>query len=100
MMARLMKFLDPPDHARVRNLVSRAFTPRSVERLKPRIRSIVDELLDRRVDEGTMDVTTGQAIITRPGERVCYSTPSEEGAEYIAVCLPAFSPDTVHREEE
>ena len=51
-------------------------------------------------DEGTMDVTAGQAIVTRPGERVCYSTPGEEGAEYIAVCLPAFSPDTVHREEE
>lgn len=45
---------------------------------------------------GTVDVRPGQAIITRGGEWVRYSTP--EGAEYIAVCLPAFSPDTVHRD--
>lgn len=44
------------------------------------------------------DVTAGQAIIVEPGEWVRYSTPGAEGAEYIAVCLPAFSPDTVHRE--
>lgn len=45
---------------------------------------------------GTVDVQAGQAIITHPGERVQYSTP--EGAEYIAVCVPAFSPALVHRE--
>lgn len=50
-------------------------------------------------DGGTFDVTAGQAIIAQPGERVRYSTPLPEGAEYIAVCLPAFSPATVHREE-
>lgn len=49
-------------------------------------------------DQGVIDVHAGQAIITHPGERVRYSTPGEDGAEYIAVCLPAFSPDTVHRE--
>lgn len=49
-------------------------------------------------DGGTLDVRAGQAIITKPGERVRYSTPQPEGAEYIAVCLPAFSPATVHRE--
>lgn len=49
-------------------------------------------------DEGTMDVRAGQAIVTRPGEWVRYSTPEADGAEYIAVCLPAFSPDTVHRD--
>jgi mannose-6-phosphate isomerase-like protein (cupin superfamily) len=49
--------------------------------------------------EGTVDVHDGEAIIVRSGERVQYSTPLEEGAEYIAVCSPAFSPDTVHREE-
>ena len=48
---------------------------------------------------GTLDVRTGQAIITHPGEWVRYSTPEAEGAEYIAVCLPAFSPATVHRDE-
>ena len=41
----------------------------------------------------------GQAIIVKTGERVQYSSPSLEGAEYIAVCIPAFSPETVHREE-
>jgi mannose-6-phosphate isomerase-like protein (cupin superfamily) len=43
-------------------------------------------------------VTAGQAIITRGGEWVQYSTPGAEGADYIAVCLPAFSPGTVHRD--
>lgn len=47
---------------------------------------------------GQMDVQPGQAVITRKGEWVRYSTPSPEGAEYIAVCLPAFSPDMVHRD--
>ena len=48
---------------------------------------------------GTFSVREGQAIIVHGGERVCYSSPEPGGAEYIAVCLPAFSPDTVHREE-
>ena len=48
---------------------------------------------------GTLDVRAGQAIITHQGEWVKYSTPEPEGAEYIAVCLPAFSPTTVHRDE-
>jgi mannose-6-phosphate isomerase-like protein (cupin superfamily) len=47
---------------------------------------------------GVIEVRTGQAIITRKGEWVQYSTPGSDGAEYIAVCLPAFSPDTVHRD--
>ena len=49
---------------------------------------------------GEMDVQAGQAVIAHAGEWVQYSTPGEEGAEYIAVCLPAFSPNTVHRDEE
>lgn len=49
--------------------------------------------------DGYVDVNAGQAIITPAGEWVQYSSPSPEGAEYVAVCLPAFSPDTVHREE-
>ena len=48
--------------------------------------------------EGFIDVKGGQAIITFKGEWIQYSTPYEEGAEYIAVCLPAFSPDIVHRD--
>lgn len=51
-------------------------------------------------EEGIMDVRSGQAIVTRPGEWVRYSTPEADGAEYIAVCLPAFSPDTVHRDAD
>ena len=49
---------------------------------------------------GELSVAAGQAVITEPGEWVRYSTPGEEGAEYVAVCLPAFSPDTVHRDAE
>lgn len=54
-----------------------------------------------RVEGGTggMDVRAGQAVIVHRGEWVCYSTPEPEGAEYIAVCLPAFSIDTVHRDD-
>jgi mannose-6-phosphate isomerase-like protein (cupin superfamily) len=48
---------------------------------------------------GTLEVHAGQAVITSGGEWVRYSSPSAEGAEYIAVCLPAFSPQTVHRDE-
>ena len=47
---------------------------------------------------GTMDVQAGQAVIAHKGEWVQYSTPLPEGAEYIAVCLPAFAPQTVHRD--
>jgi mannose-6-phosphate isomerase-like protein (cupin superfamily) len=47
---------------------------------------------------GTFDVAAGQAIVTHAGEWVRYSTPDNEGAEYVAVCLPAFSPGTVHRD--
>jgi mannose-6-phosphate isomerase-like protein (cupin superfamily) len=47
---------------------------------------------------GTIDVRAGQAVITRGGEWVRYSTPESGGADYIAVCLPAFSPSTVHRD--
>ena len=48
---------------------------------------------------GTLDVRAGQAVVTTPGEWVRYSTPDADGAEYVAVCLPAFSPQTVHRDE-
>ena len=50
-------------------------------------------------DGGALDVQAGQAIVTAPGEWVRYSSPGAEGAEYVAVCLPAFSPATVHRDE-
>jgi mannose-6-phosphate isomerase-like protein (cupin superfamily) len=47
---------------------------------------------------GSIDVHAGQAVITPAGEWVQYSTPGPDGAEYVAVCLPAFSPSTVHRD--
>lgn len=50
-------------------------------------------------DDGVLEVQAGQAVHTAPGEWIRYSTPGEEGAEYIAVCVPAFSPATVHRDE-
>jgi mannose-6-phosphate isomerase-like protein (cupin superfamily) len=49
-------------------------------------------------DGGELSVHAGQAVITSPGEWVRYSTPGAEGAEYVAICLPAFSPDSVHRD--
>jgi mannose-6-phosphate isomerase-like protein (cupin superfamily) len=47
---------------------------------------------------GALDVRAGQAVVSAPGEWVRYSSPEPGGAEYVAVCLPAFSPDTVHRD--
>jgi quercetin dioxygenase-like cupin family protein len=47
---------------------------------------------------GTIDVRAGQAVVAPAGEWVRYGTPEDDGAEYVAVCLPAFSPDAVHRD--
>jgi mannose-6-phosphate isomerase-like protein (cupin superfamily) len=48
----------------------------------------------------TLDVRAGQAVVVKGGEWVQYSTPEADGAEYVAVCLPAFTMDTVHRDQE
>jgi len=73
--------------------------------LEPGQRPEFDEytlVLEGRVrvehEGGALDVGAGQAVLVRGGEWVRYSTP--EGASYVAVCLPAFSPDTVHRDED
>lgn len=50
-------------------------------------------------EKGALDVRAGQAVVASAGEWVRYSTPGPDGAEYVAVCLPAFSPTTVHRDE-
>lgn len=50
-------------------------------------------------DGGALDVRAGQAVLTRAGERVRYLTPEPDGAEYVAICLPAFSPEGARREE-
>jgi len=54
--------------------------------------------LQVRTESGAMDILAGEAVIAQAGEWVQYSTPGTEGAEYIAVCLPAFSPDMVRRD--
>ena len=52
-----------------------------------------------QVRDGRYDVQAGQAILVQKGEWVQYSSPCKDGAEYVAICLPAFSPETVHRDE-
>ncbi len=49
-------------------------------------------------ESGAIDVRAGQAIVAEPGEWIRYSSPAAGGAEYVAVCMPAFAPDTVHRD--
>ena len=51
-------------------------------------------------DGVAIDVGAGQAVLTRAGERVRYTTPEPDGAEYVAVCVPAFGPDLAHRDPE
>lgn len=60
---------------------------------------VLNGLLRVETIEGTFDIHAGEAIIAHKGEWVKYSSPSPEGAEYLAVCSPAFSPSTVHRDE-
>lgn len=61
---------------------------------------VLSGMLEVESEEGTLQVRAGQALSVMPGEWVRYSTPEAGGAEYIAVCLPAFSPEMVHRDEE
>ncbi len=49
-------------------------------------------------EDGDLTVAAGQAVLARAGEWIRYSTPGPDGAEYVAICLPAFSPETVHRD--
>ncbi len=49
---------------------------------------------------GVFDVPAGSAIVTRAGERIQYSVPDAQGAEYVAICRPAFAPDLAHRDDE
>jgi ethanolamine utilization protein EutQ (cupin superfamily) len=60
---------------------------------------VLNGMLRVKHEGGDIDVHAGQAIVVHKGEWVQYSTPEPDGAEYIAVCLPAFSMDTVHRDE-
>jgi mannose-6-phosphate isomerase-like protein (cupin superfamily) len=60
---------------------------------------VLDGVLHVEHEQGELDVRAGQAVLVRAGEWVRYSTPEPGGASYVAVCLPAFSPETVHRDE-
>jgi quercetin dioxygenase-like cupin family protein len=60
---------------------------------------VLKGLLRVEHEGGVLDVRDGQAVVAAPGEWIRYSTPEEGGAEYVAICLPAFSPDTVHRDQ-
>ena len=59
---------------------------------------VLDGALRVEHEGGELDARAGQAVLVRAGEWVRYSTPSADGAEYVAVCLPAFTPETVHRD--
>ena len=59
---------------------------------------VIRGMLRVEFEGGALDVREGQAVVTHPGEWVRYSTPEAGGAEYIAVCVPAFAPATVHRD--
>ena len=60
---------------------------------------VLQGMLRVKSKKGALEVHAGEAVIALAGEWVQYSTPGEDGAEYIAVCLPAFSPDIVHRDD-
>lgn len=59
---------------------------------------VLEGLVRVEYEGGSLEVRAGEAVITKAGEWVRYSTPGDEGAEYVAICLPAFSPETVHRD--
>ncbi len=61
---------------------------------------VLKGVLRVRTKTQKLDIRAGEAVIIEANEWVQYSTPDDNGAEYIAVCLPAFSPDSVHRDEE
>jgi ethanolamine utilization protein EutQ (cupin superfamily) len=60
---------------------------------------VLDGCLRVEHEDGALDVRAGQAVLAREGEWVRYSTPEVGGASYVSVCLPAFSPATVHRDD-
>ena len=61
---------------------------------------VLNGMLRVEHEGGSLEVRAGQAVVCNPGEWIRYSSPEPDGAEYLAVCLPAFAPDTVHRDED
>jgi mannose-6-phosphate isomerase-like protein (cupin superfamily) len=60
---------------------------------------VIKGMVRVRHKDGEMNVNVGQAVIAHAGEWIQYSTPGDQGAEYVAICTPAFSPETVHRDQ-
>jgi mannose-6-phosphate isomerase-like protein (cupin superfamily) len=60
---------------------------------------VLNGMLRIESENGSLDIHAGEAVLVRAGEWVRYGSPGEDGAEYVAVCLPAFSPETVHRDD-
>ena len=61
---------------------------------------VLEGLVRVEHEGGVLEVSAGQAVVARPGEWVRYSTPGADGADYVSICVPAFSPATVHRDAE
>lgn len=61
---------------------------------------VLEGMLQVEHEAGVLEVRAGQAVVAAPGEWVRYSSPEAGGAQYVAICLPAFSPETVHRDDE
>ncbi len=83
--------------------VARMISPQGWQEPGPRpefeeITVVLRGMLRVEHEGGVLEVVAGQAVIANAGEWVRYSSPEADGAEYVAVCLPAFSPDTVHRD--
>ena len=100
---RIEEFIGRVNSADVRMSVARMTSPAGWQ--EPGQRPAFDEvtlvlqgMVRVESESGVIDVRAGQAVLTAAGEWVRYSTPEAGGAEYIAVCVPAFSPDTVHRD--
>jgi mannose-6-phosphate isomerase-like protein (cupin superfamily) len=60
---------------------------------------VLEGMLRVEHSDGALEVRAGQAVVTAPGEWVRYSSPDPGGAKYVAICIPAFSPQTVHRDD-
>jgi hypothetical protein len=77
-------------------MTGQSFDMRATPQIIQSLVAKLDGLVETR--EGVSEISAGQAVIAERGEWIRYSTPGSEGAEYIAVCLPAFSPQNVHRD--
>ena len=106
--AKVMLFVDPPDHTRLRGLVNKAFTPRVVEQLRPRVQQIVDDLLTKALDNGEMDliadlsyplpvIVIAEMLGVPPDDRALFRQWSTDLARSLDPLLPADMIDVIER---